>query len=87
MMTMDTLTGNSSAALNALKRHQLVSLSKRYGLKASGKNVDLIERLQARTSSLPLIPPIHTRRIYDTAPDGRDWALCPCIVQLTGQTH
>ena len=28
---------NSSPALHALKRHQLMSLSKRYGLKASGK--------------------------------------------------
>lgn len=27
----------SCAALTALKRHQLVSLSKKYGLKASGK--------------------------------------------------
>lgn len=27
----------SCAALKALKRHQLVSLSKKYGLKASGK--------------------------------------------------
>ncbi|WRT68977.1 uncharacterized protein IL334_005959 [Kwoniella shivajii] len=36
----------NSAALNALKRHQLVSLSKRYGLKASGKNVDLVQRLE-----------------------------------------
>ncbi|OCF41957.1 hypothetical protein I317_04259 [Kwoniella heveanensis CBS 569] len=37
----------NSAALNALKRHQLVSLSKRYGLKASGKNVEMIQRLEA----------------------------------------
>ncbi|KAK6904358.1 hypothetical protein I203_105170 [Kwoniella mangroviensis CBS 8507] len=36
----------NSAALNALKRHQLVSLSKRYGLKASGKNVEMIQRLE-----------------------------------------
>ncbi|WWC91287.1 uncharacterized protein L201_006230 [Kwoniella dendrophila CBS 6074] len=36
----------NSAALNALKRHQLVSLSKRYGLKASGKNVEMISRLE-----------------------------------------
>ncbi|WVQ75485.1 hypothetical protein IAR50_005110 [Cryptococcus sp. DSM 104548] len=36
----------NSAALNALKRHQLVSLSKKYGLRASGKNVEMIERLQ-----------------------------------------
>ncbi|WVR09113.1 hypothetical protein IAU60_006175 [Kwoniella sp. DSM 27419] len=37
----------NAAALNALKRHQLVSLSKRYGLKASGKNVDMVQRLEA----------------------------------------
>ncbi|TYJ54063.1 hypothetical protein B9479_005249 [Cryptococcus floricola] len=36
----------NSAALNALKRHQLVSLSKKYGLRASGKNVEMIGRLQ-----------------------------------------
>ncbi|WVQ81506.1 hypothetical protein IAT38_003630 [Cryptococcus sp. DSM 104549] len=36
----------NSAALNALKRHQLVSLSKKYGLRASGKNVEMVERLQ-----------------------------------------
>ncbi|WWC97908.1 hypothetical protein V866_004796 [Kwoniella sp. B9012] len=36
----------NSAALNALKRHQLVSLSKRYGLKASGKSVEMIQRLE-----------------------------------------
>ncbi|KAK8843365.1 hypothetical protein IAR55_007022 [Kwoniella newhampshirensis] len=36
----------NSAALNALKRHQLVSLSKRYELRASGKNVEMVERLQ-----------------------------------------
>lgn len=36
----------NSPALNSLKRAQLVSLCKRYGLRASGKNVELITRLQ-----------------------------------------
>ncbi|CAK9780099.1 hypothetical protein CC85DRAFT_283670 [Cutaneotrichosporon oleaginosum] len=35
----------NSAALTSLKRQQLMSLSKRYGLKASGKNVEMVERL------------------------------------------
>ncbi|WVO15314.1 hypothetical protein L204_102970 [Cryptococcus depauperatus] len=41
----------NSAALNALKRHQLVSLSKKYGLKANGKNVEMVERLQEYAAS------------------------------------
>lgn len=36
----------NSPALSSLKRAQLVGLCKRYGLRASGKNVELISRLQ-----------------------------------------
>ncbi|ORY24783.1 hypothetical protein BCR39DRAFT_545922 [Naematelia encephala] len=65
-----------SAALNALKRHQLVSLSKRYGLKASGKNVDMVERLEEFASTidpdtpLDVYPPpsTPTASILDFAP-------------------
>jgi hypothetical protein len=36
----------NSPALKSLKRAQLVGLCKRYGLRAAGKNVELIQRLQ-----------------------------------------
>ncbi|KAG8907337.1 hypothetical protein FRB99_004584 [Tulasnella sp. 403] len=42
----------NSAALHSLKRSQLTKLCKRYGLKATGKNVDIIERLQEYAKSL-----------------------------------
>lgn len=42
-----------SPALNSLKRDQLVKLCKRHGLKASGKNAELIERLKQKASELP----------------------------------
>ncbi|BEI81191.1 hypothetical protein CcaverHIS002_0203510 [Cutaneotrichosporon cavernicola] len=35
----------NTAALTSLKRQQLMSLSKRYGLKASGKNTEMVQRL------------------------------------------
>ena len=58
----------SEAALNALKRHQLQSLTKRYGLKSNGKvsfvtsggaiadrqNSEMVQRLQECTSRLKL---------------------------------
>ncbi|BGP35732.1 hypothetical protein JCM10296v2_007584 [Rhodotorula toruloides] len=37
---------SNDAALHALKRPQLVSLAKEFGVKASGKNVEIIARLQ-----------------------------------------
>ncbi|KAI0791494.1 hypothetical protein BC629DRAFT_366237 [Irpex lacteus] len=43
----------NSPALNSLKRQQLVKLCKRHALKASGKNVDLIERLKEHGTGLP----------------------------------
>ncbi|ORX39072.1 hypothetical protein BD324DRAFT_679573 [Kockovaella imperatae] len=44
---------HNSPALHALKRHQLVSLSKKYGLRSSGKNDELIHRLQECMSINP----------------------------------
>ncbi|KAG8929643.1 hypothetical protein FRC02_005274 [Tulasnella sp. 418] len=36
----------NSPALNSLKRSQLIKLCKRHGLKAAGKNAEMVERLQ-----------------------------------------
>lgn len=43
----------NSPALNSLKRDQLVKLCKRHGLKANGKNTELIERLKVKATELP----------------------------------
>ncbi|KAI0073621.1 hypothetical protein K474DRAFT_1774616 [Panus rudis PR-1116 ss-1] len=43
----------NSPALHSLKRDQLVKLCKIHGLKANGKNVELIERLKQRATELP----------------------------------
>ncbi|SCZ87905.1 BZ3500_MvSof-1268-A1-R1_Chr2-3g05373 [Microbotryum saponariae] len=53
-----------SPALNALKRPQLVALAKEFGLKASGKNVELIERLKHHGQELARKP-----RASTTPPD------------------
>jgi hypothetical protein len=65
LINVDSL---SEAALNALKRHQLQSLTKRYGLKSNGKvscltpgkgkdrangqNSDMVQRLQECMSKI-----------------------------------
>ena len=51
MSTTDILL--NSAALNSLKRNQLVSLCKLHGIKASGKNSELINKLQDYAMSNP----------------------------------
>ncbi|EJD51951.1 hypothetical protein AURDEDRAFT_149517 [Auricularia subglabra TFB-10046 SS5] len=43
----------NSPALHSLKREQLVRLCKKHGIKASGKNVDLVDKLKAYAASLP----------------------------------
>lgn len=43
----------NSPALHALKRDQLIKLCKAHSIKASGKSVDLIERLKQHARSLP----------------------------------
>ncbi|KAG9043080.1 hypothetical protein FS837_010050 [Tulasnella sp. UAMH 9824] len=42
----------NSAALHSLKRAQLVKICKRHGLKASGKNAELIQRLEEYAKNL-----------------------------------
>lgn len=44
----------NSPALHALKRDQLIKLCKAHSIKASGKSVDLIERLKQHARSLPV---------------------------------
>ena len=48
----------NSPALNSLKRDQLVKLCKIHSLKASGKNKDLIGRLQLHAKTLPPDDPL-----------------------------
>lgn len=43
----------NSPALHSLKREQLVKLCKIHGIKANGKNVDLIERLKQHAQDIP----------------------------------
>ncbi|KAG8741563.1 hypothetical protein FRC10_002687 [Ceratobasidium sp. 414] len=43
----------NSHALNSLKRTQLVKLCKRYGIKATGKNPELVAKLEAYSQNLP----------------------------------
>ena len=49
----------NSPALRSLKRDQLVKLCKIHSIKASGKNVDLIQRLKDHASTLPPGDPLH----------------------------
>ncbi|KAI9462775.1 hypothetical protein BJY52DRAFT_109763 [Lactarius psammicola] len=48
----------NSPALHSLKRDQLVKLCKIHSIKASGKNVDLIQRLKDHALSLPPDDPL-----------------------------
>ena len=48
----------NSPALHSLKRDQLVKLCKIHSIKASGKNVDLIERLKHHADTLPKGTPL-----------------------------
>ncbi|KIJ27966.1 hypothetical protein M422DRAFT_54808 [Sphaerobolus stellatus SS14] len=45
---------NNSPALHSLKRQQLVQLCKRNGIKATGKNTEIIEKLKAHALKSPL---------------------------------
>ncbi|KAG8946521.1 hypothetical protein FRC04_011579 [Tulasnella sp. 424] len=51
-MSSDEILFNSPA-LHSLKRTQLIKICKRHGLKASGKNAELIQRLQEYAKNLP----------------------------------
>lgn len=48
----------NSPALHSLKRDQLVRLCKLHSIKASGKNVDLIDRLKQHAQALPKDSPL-----------------------------
>lgn len=48
----------NSPALHSLKRDQLVKLCKIHSIKASGKNVDLIEKLKHHAQTLPKDSPL-----------------------------
>jgi hypothetical protein len=48
----------NSPALHSLKRDQLVKLCKLHSIKASGKSVDLIQKLKRHAATLPLGSPL-----------------------------
>jgi hypothetical protein len=48
----------NSPALHSLKRDQLVKLCKIHSIKASGKNVELIDRLKQHAQTLPRDSPL-----------------------------
>lgn len=48
----------NSPALHSLKRDQLVKLCKTHSIKASGKNIELIERLKKHADTLPKDSPL-----------------------------
>lgn len=56
MSTTDILF--NSPALHSLKRTQLVQLCKRHSIKASGKNTELVARLQEHARGLPSGAPL-----------------------------
>ncbi|SGZ20400.1 BQ5605_C021g09272 [Microbotryum silenes-dioicae] len=62
-----------SPALNALKRPQLVALAKEFGLKASGKNVELIERLKQHGQELARKPRASTTTPDQEAEEETSW--------------
>lgn len=64
-----------SPALSSLKRAQLVQLCKRHNIRASGKNVDLVDRLKQHADSLsrgeePQMSPFKSEQVvYDEDED------------------
>jgi len=48
----------NSPALHSLKRDQLLKLCKIHAIKASGKNIDLIDRLKKHAATLPRDAPL-----------------------------
>ena|ERR1700761_4280883 len=69
MSTTDILL--NSHALNSLKRAQLVQICKQHGIKASGKNPELIAKLQELGRNLPpettQCHPIHNPSLLDVS--------------------
>jgi hypothetical protein len=73
--TMSTTTDIlfNSPALHSLKRDQLVKLCKIHQIKASGKNVDLVNRLKDFASTLSKDSPLSiATRSEDTSDDAMD---------------
>ncbi|KAI0319347.1 hypothetical protein OF83DRAFT_1170302 [Amylostereum chailletii] len=77
----------NSPALHSLKRDQLVKLCKIHSVKASGKNVELIERLKAHALTLPSNAPLSVamRRegAKDDVGDSEDEAMGPASPSCT----
>ena len=48
----------NSPYLHSLKRSQLIKLCKRHGLKATGKNVELVTKLQLHAKTMPPDAPL-----------------------------
>ena len=59
----------NSPALHSLKREQLVKLCKIHAIKANGKNVELIQRLQQHAQTLPKDSPLSIATRSDNPPD------------------
>ncbi|KAG2361035.1 hypothetical protein BDR07DRAFT_1610387 [Suillus spraguei] len=62
----------NSPALHSLKRDQLVKLCKIHSLKANGKNVQIIERLQLHAQTLPPDDPLSIATRGDKREDEQD---------------
>ncbi|KAG2347271.1 hypothetical protein BDR05DRAFT_958774 [Suillus weaverae] len=73
-MSMTTQILFNSPALHSIKRDQLVKLCKIHGIKANGKNKDLIERLQLHAQTLPPHDPSSIATRSDKSEDGQDAA-------------
>jgi hypothetical protein len=62
----------NSPALHSLKRDQLVKLCKIHSIKASGKNVDLIQKLKQHASTLPHNDPLSVATRSEQPEDDKD---------------
>ncbi|KZS96977.1 hypothetical protein SISNIDRAFT_450767 [Sistotremastrum niveocremeum HHB9708] len=70
---------HNSYALSSLKRTQLIKLCKRYGIKATGKNTELVEKLQEYARNRPADAPLtimtsdmEYNSLDETTDDGED---------------
>jgi hypothetical protein len=62
----------NSPALHSLKRDQLVKLCKIHSIKASGKKVELIEKLKQHASTLPHSDPLSVATRSEQPEDDKD---------------
>ncbi|TFY79524.1 hypothetical protein EWM64_g4483, partial [Hericium alpestre] len=65
----------NSPALHSLKRDQLVKLCKIHSIKASGKSVELVDRLKQHAKTLPPNEPLSVAARNEGAPDKGDMAV------------